>query len=122
MSPNAAASLLTTASDFSLFLRHMITARKRGGADAAIIGLMMTPQVRCNDRVQWGLGVGLESVGPRTYAWQWGDNPGYKNYYYADPVNEKAMVVFTNGDRGARIYERAIRAITGEDHPGFLWL
>jgi CubicO group peptidase (beta-lactamase class C family) len=122
MSPNAAASLLTTASDFALFLRHMVTARKRGGVDAAIVGQMMTPQVRCNDRVHWGLGVGLETVGSRRYAWQWGDNPGYKNYYYADPVNEKAMVVFTNGDRGARIYERAIRALTGEDHPGFLWL
>lgn len=122
LSPNAAASLLTTSSDFARFLRHMVTARARGGAAAAIVAQMMSPQIRCNARVQWGLGVGLETVGSRTYAWQWGDNPGYKNYYFADPIGETAMVVFTNGDRGARIYERAIRALTGEDHPGFLWL
>ena len=122
LSPNAAASLLTTSSDFARFLRHMVTARARGGGAAAIVAQMMSPQIRCNTRVQWGLGVGLETVGSRTYAWQWGDNPGYKNYYFADPIGETAMVVFTNGDRGARIYERAIRALTGEDHPGFLWL
>lgn len=122
LSPNAAASLLTTASDFARFLQRMVTARKRGGIDAAIVAQMMSPQIRCNARIQWGLGVGLETVGSRTYAWQWGDNPGFKNYCFADPAGETAMVVFTNGDRGARIYERAIRALTGEDHPGFLWL
>ncbi|MEQ1692675.1 MAG: serine hydrolase domain-containing protein, partial [Gemmatimonas sp.] len=121
LSNNAAASLLTTAADFALFLRHVVTARQRGGADAAVVALMMSPQVRCNARVQWGLGVGLEDVGTRRYAWQWGDNPGFKNYYFADPTKGTAMVVFTNGDRGARIYERAIRTMTGEDHPGFLW-
>lgn len=122
LSPNAAASLLTTANDFAKFLRHIVTAKKRGGADAAIVAHMMSPQVRCNTRVQWGLGVGLEDVGTRRYAWQWGDNPGFKNYFWADPANERAMVVFTNGDRGSRVYERAIRLLTGEDHPGFLWL
>lgn len=119
---NAAASVLTTASDYALFLRHIVTARRSGGAAASIVKLMMSPQVRCNERVQWGLGVGIEDVGLKQYAWQWGDNPGYKGYFWADPVNEQAMVVFTNGDRGARVYERVIRAKTGEDHPGFLWL
>jgi CubicO group peptidase (beta-lactamase class C family) len=120
--PNAAASLLTTASDFALFLRHLVTASKRGGAPAAIVDLMMSPQIRCNDAVQWGLGVGLEDFAGRRCAWQWGDNPGFKNFFFAEPRTGKAMVVFTNGDRGARIYERVIRATTGEDHPAFLWI
>jgi CubicO group peptidase (beta-lactamase class C family) len=122
LSPNAAASMVTTATDFGAFLRHLVTARRRGQPAAGIVDLMMTPQVRCNDAVQWGLGVGLEDVGGARYAWQWGDNPGFKNFFYADPRNEKAMVVFTNGDRGARVYERAIRSMTGVDHPAFLWL
>jgi CubicO group peptidase (beta-lactamase class C family) len=122
LSPNAAASMVTTAADFGIFLRHLVTARRSGGAPAAIVDLMMTPQVRCNDAVQWGLGVGLEDIGSRTLAWQWGDNPGFKNFYFADPKNGKAMAVFTNGDRGHRVYERVIRSITGEDHPAFLWL
>ena len=119
--PNAAASMVTTANDFGLFLRHLVTARKQGGQPAAIVDMMMTPQVRCNDAIQWGLGVGLEDLGGRRYAWQWGDNQGFKHIYLADPQHEKAIVVFTNGDRGARVYERVIRALTGEDHPAFLW-
>lgn len=121
LSPNAAASMLTTASDFALFLQHLVTARRRGGPAAAIVEQMMSPQVRCNDAVHWGLGVGLEDLGGRRFAWQWGDNPGFKNVFFADPQQEKALVVFTNGDRGARVYERVIRTLTGDDHPAFLW-
>jgi CubicO group peptidase (beta-lactamase class C family) len=121
LSPNAAASMLTTANDFALFLRHLVTARRAGGAPAAIVELMMTPQVKCNEAVQWGLGVGLEDIGARRFAWQWGDNPGFKNIFFADPQQGQAIVVFTNGDRGARVYERVIRAITNIDHPAFLW-
>ena len=121
LNPNAAASMLTTANDFGAFLRHLVTAKRRGGRAATIVDMMMTPQVRCNDAVQWGLGVGLEDIGTRRLAWQWGDNQGYKHIYFADPREEKAIVVFTNGDRGPRVYERIIRALTGEDHPAFLW-
>ena len=113
--------MLTTANDFALFLRHIITARRAGSAPAAIVELMMSPQFKCNEAMQWGLGVGLEDVGNRRYAWQWGDNPGFKNFFFVDPQRTKAMAVFTNGDRGARVYERVILAIAGEDHPAFLW-
>jgi hypothetical protein len=54
--------------------------------------------------------------------WQWGDNPGFKNFFFASPATAQALVVFTNGDRGARVYERVIRATTGQDRPAFLWL
>jgi len=121
LNPNAAASMQTTANDFGIFLRHLVTAKRRGGAPAAIVEQMTSPQIRCNEAVQWGLGVGLEDIGTRRYAWQWGDNSGFKHIYLADTQNEKAMVVFTNGDRGARVYERVIRATMGEDHPAFLW-
>ncbi len=121
LSPNAAASLVTTPNDFAIFLRHLVTARRKGGPAAAIVDLMMSPQIKCNEAIQWGLGVGLEDFGGRRFAWQWGDNPGFKNFFVADPQNGKAMVVFTNGDRGARVYERVMRAVTGDDHPAFLW-
>ncbi len=121
LAPNAAASLVTTANDFARFVRHVATARAAGGRAAAIAALLMQPQVRCNAAIQWGLGVGLERVGDRDHAWQWGDNPGYKNYCAIDPVGGTGFVVFTNGDRGARVYERLVRARTGTDRPGFLW-
>ena len=55
--------------------------------------------VRTRDR-NLGLGVGLDDVGNTRYAWQWGANSGFKHIYLADPQNEKAVAVFTNGDRG----------------------
>ena len=119
--PNAAASLMTTANDFARFLRHLVTAERQGGAAAAIVREMMTPQVRCNETIEWGLGIGLESHGTSRAAWQWGDNPGFKNFCFADPATGTAMVVFTNGDRGARVYERVIRATTGRDRTAFLF-
>ena len=121
LSPNAAASMLTTATDFARFLRHVVTARRSGGAPSAIVDHMMSPQIRCNEAIQWGLGVGLEDRGNRRFAWQWGDNPGFKNFYAADPQGAKAVVVFTNGDRGARVYERVIRMVAEEHQAAFLW-
>lgn len=120
--PNAAASMVTTASDFAKFLRHLVTSFGSTGSAATVVQQMMSPQVKAGDGIQWGLGVGLEAVGSRQFAWQWGDNPGYKNFYWADPVGKRAMCVFTNGDRGARVYERLVRAQTGVDHPAFLFL
>ena len=70
---------------------------------------------------QWGLGAGLEQVGRRTFAWQWGDNSGDKAFYLADPAHEWGMVVFTNGERGAAVYQRVIRDVTGDSHPAFPW-
>ena len=68
--PNAAASLMTTANDFARFQRHLVTAERQGGAAAAIVREMMTPQVRCNETIEWGLGIGLESHGTSRAAWQ----------------------------------------------------
>lgn len=121
LSPNAAGGLLTTANDYGRFLRHIVTAKRHGGRAAAIVSQLMTPQIRCNESVQWGLGAGLEDVGTERYAWQWGDNTGFKHFYVASPGAEKAMVAFTNGDRGRNVYERVIRDSTGIDHPAFLW-
>lgn len=121
MSPNVAGGLLTTTNDYGRFLRHIVTAKRHGGRAASIVGQLMTPQIRCNEAVQWGLGAGLEDVGADRYAWQWGDNTGFKHFYVASPGAEKAMVAFTNGDRGRSVYERVIRERTGIDHPAFLW-
>ncbi len=122
LAPNAAASLITTATDFGRFLRHLVTARAAGGRPAAIVAHMLSPQVRCNEEIQWGLGAGLETANGSDALWQWGDNPGYKNFYFANPTTGRALAVFTNGDRGQRVYERVIRAVTGADRAAFLFL
>lgn len=118
---NVAGGMQTSIEDYAKFLSHLVNARAAGGRPAAIVQQMWTPQVRCNESVQWGLGLGLEDIGTQRNGWQWGDNPGFKHVFFADAQNGRAIAVFTNGDRGARVYERVVRAEQGHDHPAFLW-
>jgi CubicO group peptidase (beta-lactamase class C family) len=121
MSPNAAASMMTTANDYGRFVQHLLSARRARGRVTEIVRLMLTPQVRLNDDLQWGLGIGLEARNGRQLAWQWGDNPGFKNFLLLDPARDWGMVLFSNGDRGARVYERVVRDVTQYELASLLW-
>ena len=119
--PNAAASLLTSARDYATFVRWLLGAGLVQGG-RAVLDRMMVQRSTINDALGWGSGIGLEQTGGRRYVWHWGDNLGYKNFVVAEPAAGWAMVIFTNGNAGQRVYERVIRARTGVDHPAFLWL
>jgi CubicO group peptidase (beta-lactamase class C family) len=115
--PNAAASLSTTAADYGAFLRHLLTD------GAPVLARMMEPQVRLNEALRWGLGIGLEEMEDgRTLFWHWGDNPGFKNFVVGDPAAGRATAIFTNANSGRSVYERVVRDRTGTDHPAFLWI
>ena len=111
MTPNAASSLLTSAEDYAVFLAAALRNREIGRQQVAI-----------NDRLGWGLGWGIERAAGRTWLWQWGDNPGYKNIVVGEPATGDAIFVFTNGDSGARIYDRALTRLSGQEHPLLFWL
>ena len=121
MVPNAAASLLTTARDYGAFVRWLLGAGPVSGG-RAILDRMVVQRSTINQALGWGSGIGLEQSGGRHYVWHWGDNPGFKNFVVAEPATGSAIVIFTNGNAGQRVYERVIRARTGVDHPAFLWL
>jgi CubicO group peptidase (beta-lactamase class C family) len=119
--PNAAASLMTSARDYGTFVRWLLGAGPvKGGR--AVLDRMITQQTTINDSLGWGSGIGLEQAGGRRYVWHWGDNPGFKNFIVAEPAAGSAIVIFTNGNAGQRVYERVIRSRTAIDHPAFLWL
>jgi CubicO group peptidase (beta-lactamase class C family) len=111
MQPNAASSLRTTANDYAKFLQYSFAIRT-----------MRQPQVKINSDLSWGLGCGLETAGSRQWFWHWGDNPGFKNFFIADPGEDSAILVFTNGDGGARLYQRIVRNALGSDFSAFLWI
>jgi CubicO group peptidase (beta-lactamase class C family) len=117
--PNAAYSLLTTANDYALFVRHLLASR---GKTDPRFAQMLTSQVSINEALFWGLGIGIERANGREYFWHWGDNAGFKNFVIGDAAAGWSMVVFSNGNSGARVYERVIRAVSGHDHPAFLWI
>jgi CubicO group peptidase (beta-lactamase class C family) len=119
--PNAAASLVTTARDYGTFVRWLLGAGPVHGG-RVLLDRMTVQRSTISDALGWGSGIGLEQAGGRKFVWHWGDNPGFKNFIVAEPASGTAMVIFTNGSAGQRVYERVIRSRTGVDHPAFLWL
>jgi CubicO group peptidase (beta-lactamase class C family) len=113
--PNAAASLVITATDYAKFVAAAIRNPE-----------LRTPLVTMRQgkdwSLGWGLGWGIQKADGREILWQWGDNGGYKNIVFAEPSRGKALFVFTNGDGGMKVYDRAIRHLTGRDHPALVWI
>jgi len=121
MVPNAAASLLTTAHDYGTFVGWLFGAGSVQGG-RPVLDRMIVQQSTINEALGWGSGIGLERSGGRKYMWHWGDNPGFKNFVVGEPATGAAIIIFTNGNAGQRVYERVIRARSGIDHPAFLWI
>jgi len=123
MVPNAASSLLTTVSDYARFLTRLVSASGPGlDLTRDTRQTMLTPAVRLNSALSWGLGWGIQRDENGEVLWHWGANNTFRNFVIADPRNGRAVVVFTNSENGPRLYERVIVAVTGHDHPAFLWI
>lgn len=127
MIPNAAASLLTTPTDYSRFLIELLEKHNAVvDLTPATRKLMITQQSRINRALGWGLGIGIElqadAAGDPNFLWHWGDNGSWKNFVLAHPATKSAIVVFTNGSRGLNVANRVITAATGQSHMAFLWL
>jgi CubicO group peptidase (beta-lactamase class C family) len=102
-----AGGMFTTVSDYLAFLTHSLTESHRA----------FEPQARIDDELAWGLGWGIERVGTREAVWQWGDDPGYKNFVIGSPQQGQGVVVLTNGDRGAAVYSEVVRQLLPGLHP-----
>lgn len=115
MTPNAAASMMTTAEDYGRF----------------VAAAMKNPKLKQQDvemrsgkdwSLGWGPGWGIERTAGREYLWQWGDNGGFKNIVLAEPATGHALFVFTNGDGGAKVYDRIAVRLSGHEHPALVSL
>jgi CubicO group peptidase (beta-lactamase class C family) len=123
MVPNAATSLLTTVTDYTSFLARLVATRGPGlDLSPGLRRAMSTPGVRLNSALSWGLGWGIQRDEHGEVLWHWGANNSFRNFVIADPPHGRAVVVFTNSENGPRLYERVIVAVTGHDHPAFLWI
>lgn len=103
----AAGGLFTTAGDYLRFLVRSLADERR----------MFEPQVRIDDGLSWGIGWGIEDAPDGNAVWQWGNDPGYKNFVVGRPADGSGVVVFTNGDRGASVYAEVVRAVFPGAHP-----
>jgi CubicO group peptidase (beta-lactamase class C family) len=127
MIPNAAASLVTTPTDYGSFLIELLDNHNSAvDLKPETRRLMFTPQSRINRALGWGLGIGLErqpdAAADPNFLWHWGDNGAWKNFVLAHPSTKSGIVVFTNGSRGLNVANRVVTAATGQAHTAFLWL
>ena len=72
--------------------------------------------------LSWGLGWGIQRDEYGEVLWHWGANNSFRNFVIADLVRSRAVVAFTNGEAGPKVYERVIAGVTGHDQAAFLWL
>jgi CubicO group peptidase (beta-lactamase class C family) len=103
----AAGGMFTTAPDYLRFLTHSLAGDHRG----------FEPQARIDDELAWALGWGIERTEVGDAVWQWGDDPGYKNFVIGLPADRRGAVVLTNGDRGAAVYSGLVRHLFPGRHP-----
>ncbi|HTH53683.1 MAG TPA: serine hydrolase [Edaphobacter sp.] len=131
---NAAASLLTNAHDYALFVGAILSGRN---LKPATLLQMETPQIavdpsctNCTDHpapttlskdIFWGLGWGIEQSPTGKYLWHWGDNPSYKAFVSIDLLHRRALVLFANSQNGLSIAPALIHETIGGDHPAIQW-
>ncbi len=124
LQPNVAGSLLTTAPDYAAFMSRVMERPARDAHDLKEPSRreMLSPQVKINGALAWGLGWGLESEQGREYFWHWGDNGTFHSFVIGDAARRSGLVVLTNSNFGPKVYQRIIQHVTGHDHPAFLWI
>jgi CubicO group peptidase (beta-lactamase class C family) len=120
---NVAGSLITTVHDYASFLARLLSPRGgRAELSAAMRERMLSPQIRLNHALAWGLGWGIETMSGREYLWHWGDNGTIKNFVLAHVPSRSAVVVFTNAAQGMRLAEGIVNAASDSEHLAFDWI
>lgn len=102
----AAGGMFTTIVDYARFLALAVTDDDLFRADVDI-----------DEGLAWGLGWGIEKTSTGLAAWQWGDDPGHKNFVIARELDRRGVVVLTNGDGGAAAYSAIVRRALPGPHP-----
>jgi len=117
---NAAASLLTTAGDYSRFLLAVVSGQGLKPESAAA---MLTPQIHVPSKrddpasapredSSWGLGWGLARTADGEFFWHWGHQDAWRAFTAVRRDGSAGLVVFTNSATGLSI-ARALSDLAG---------
>jgi CubicO group peptidase (beta-lactamase class C family) len=113
----AAASLLSCAHDYALFLRAIMMGK---GLKPQTWQMMMSKQsagiwfnhriTPANEFIGWGLGMGLQENEQGKWLWQWGDNGDFKGLCVVNSGKKEALVYFTHSNWGLHIASDVLSA------------
>ena len=132
--PNAAASLLTTAEDYARFIAAIMSG---SGLKPETQKNMLTPQIRVDEggsnttarpadklsaTIALGLGVGLQTTSDGVSFWHWGDNGDAKAYFVAYPREKIGFVMFANGSNGLSFLPELVNEAIGGQQPAIAWI
>lgn len=101
--PNAAFSLLTTATDYSLFLKSLLKQHLSTLIARPISVLDPSKPDNNAKHLFWGLGIGIQNNELGKFVWHWGDNGDYKTFFIVNPEKAQLLVCFTNSSNGLKI-------------------
>lgn len=112
--PVAAASLYTTAGDFARLLAAFVT-------DERLLALVLSAPVVADKALglEWGHGWGIERTPAGPMLWQWGNNPGFRNFAMVSPTSRDGFVLLTNSDRGMALAVPLAQQVLPGEHPVF---
>ncbi|GJM35087.1 MAG: hypothetical protein DHS20C18_40880 [Saprospiraceae bacterium] len=123
---NSAYSLLTTAVDYSIFIRAILHAK---GLKPQTIQAMLKHEISVTKEgdeehggLFWGLGLGLQETSDGPAFWHWGDNGMFKCFVIAYPGQKVGMVYFTNSASGLGIAKEIVQGVLGGNYPSIRWL
>ena len=120
--PNAAASLLTTASEYARFVGAMLDAPGVPLLDDTSRQLMSTPFTPVEAPLSWGMGTAVEEHDGRRYVWHWGNNGDFHAFAIGDVTGRRALAVLTNATNGPRVYQRVVQDALGFDPAALAWI
>jgi CubicO group peptidase (beta-lactamase class C family) len=107
---NAASSLRATPSDLAHFLIELMEAKH---LNKDLMAQLQTPQVKANEHVSWGLGIGIQHSAHGDCLWHWGSNPGSKNIMVVYPAQRSGIVVLCNSSQGENLIVEIARCALG---------
>lgn len=100
---NAAYTLLTTASDYALFLQEL-TKKQLSNLLSDRVALYSTEKpYDLAKHLYWGLGIGIYSNEIGTAAWHWGDNGDFKGFFMIYPQKNEILICLTNHTDGLKL-------------------
>ncbi|MBJ6142101.1 serine hydrolase [Hymenobacter sp. BT559] len=123
--PYGAYSLLTTATDYGLFLQALVAGRGLKPATARLLTTPANAADRCgtpasaaDPAIAWACGLGLATTSQGPALWHWGDNGDFRGFFMALPGRQESLVFLTNSANGNKLTDEVLRLFFG---PGQYW-
>jgi len=121
--PNAAFSLLTTATDYQIFLNafyHKYLTKVL--SDSVSVYNEKEPQPAAK-YLFWGLGIGIQKNESGEMLWHWGDNGDFQGFFMINPSSNEVLVCFTNSAKGLKLIKPLLVHFFGTTNwPAANWL